>query len=78
MRCGERKIDRDSQKAVNKMVKSGRWEAIPGRKHLKLILKGTQRFVTVAGSSGDHRAALNFMKLVNKVETEAGFTTTTF
>lgn len=75
MRCGLRKIDKTMQDLVNKAMKSGRWEAKWGRKHMKLVMVGSpDKWCPVAGSSRDPvHAAKNLTTELRRLERAAGF-----
>lgn len=76
MNFGCPKIDKHFQPTVKLMLKSGRWEKKPGKKHTKMVLKNGKGMVSVTGSTTDQIHALkNFITTVRKVERDAGFTT---
>ena len=76
MNYGCPKIDKHIKAAVTMMLRSGRWEKKPGKKHTKMVLKDSGIMVVVSGSSSDPvRALKNFTSDVNRAEAAAGFKT---
>ena len=53
MNYGVPKVDRHLRSVMTKMLKSGRWELRPGKKHAKFVLLKTNQILVAPGSSSD-------------------------
>ena len=76
MNYGVPKVDRHLRSVMTKMLKSGRWELRPGKKHAKFVLLKTNQILVAPGSSSyPIHAKKNFEADVKRFEKIAGFDT---